>query len=140
MDNLGSHKGKVVRALIRSRGAKLFFLPKYPPDLDPIEQVFAKLKHPLRKVAARPSRPSGTRSVVAPSLHTKGSRSDGAGSKRSAKKRICPINQARCLRKKTRITDDLKKQMAETKPMGCIHLWGVISRASVSLAIRTGGV
>ena len=53
MDNLGSHKGKVVRALIRSVGAKLFFLPKYSPDLNPIEQVFAKLKHLLRKAAAR---------------------------------------------------------------------------------------
>ena len=31
MDNLGSHKGKAVRALIRSRGAKLFFLPEYSP-------------------------------------------------------------------------------------------------------------
>jgi transposase len=53
MDNLGSHKGKVVRRLIRSAGAKLFFLPKYSPDLNPIEQVFAKLKHLLRKAAAR---------------------------------------------------------------------------------------
>jgi len=53
MDNLGSHKGKAVRQLIRSAGAKLFFLPKYSPDLNPIEQVFAKLKHLLRKVAAR---------------------------------------------------------------------------------------
>jgi transposase len=53
MDNLGSHKGKVVRQLIRSTGAKLFFLPKYSPDLNPIEQVFAKLKHLLRKAAAR---------------------------------------------------------------------------------------
>jgi transposase len=53
MDNLGSHKGKVVRELIRSVGAKLFFLPKYSPDLNPIEQVFAKLKHLLRKAAAR---------------------------------------------------------------------------------------
>jgi len=53
MDNLGSHKSKVVRQLIRSAGAKLFFLPKYPPDLNPIEQVFAKLKHLLRKAAAR---------------------------------------------------------------------------------------
>jgi transposase len=42
MDNLGSHKGKAVRQLIRSAGAKLFFLPKYSPDLNPIEQVFAK--------------------------------------------------------------------------------------------------
>jgi transposase len=41
------------RALIRSAGAMLFFLPKYSPDLNPIEQVFAKLKHLLRKAAAR---------------------------------------------------------------------------------------
>ena len=53
MDNLGSHKGKAVRQLIRSADAKLFFLPKYSPDLNPIEQVFAKLKHLLRKCAAR---------------------------------------------------------------------------------------
>jgi transposase len=53
LDNLGSHKGKAVRELIRSTGAKLFFLPKYSPDLNPIEQVFAKLKHLLRKAAAR---------------------------------------------------------------------------------------
>ena len=53
MDNLGSHKGKAVRQLIRSVGAKLFFLPKYSPDLNPIEQVFAKLKHLLRRAAAR---------------------------------------------------------------------------------------
>ena len=52
-DNLGSHKGKAVRRLIRSAGAKLLFLPKYSPDLNPIEQVFAKLKHLLRKAAAR---------------------------------------------------------------------------------------
>ncbi len=53
MDNLGSHKSKIVRRLIRSVGAKLLFLPKYSPDLNPIEQVFAKLKHLLRKAAAR---------------------------------------------------------------------------------------
>ena len=53
MDNLGSHKGKTIRRLIRSAGAKLIFLPKYSPDLNPIEQVFAKLKHLLRKAAAR---------------------------------------------------------------------------------------
>jgi transposase len=53
MDNLGSHRSKTVRQLIRSVGAKLFFLPKYSPDLNPIEQVFAKLKHFLRKAAAR---------------------------------------------------------------------------------------
>ena len=53
MDNLGSHKSKAVRAAIRSVGAKLLFLPKYSPDLNPIEQVFSKLKHLLRKSAAR---------------------------------------------------------------------------------------
>jgi transposase len=53
LDNLGSHKGKAVRQFIRTAGAKLFFLPKYSPDLNPIEQVFAKLKHLLRKAAAR---------------------------------------------------------------------------------------
>jgi transposase len=63
MDNLGSHKRKAVRQLIRSAGAKLFFLPKYSPDLNPIEQVFAKLKHLLRKVGARQVEPSARRSA-----------------------------------------------------------------------------
>ena len=53
MDNLGSHKGKAVRRAIRAAGAKLILLPKYSPDLNPMEQVFAKLKHLLRKAAAR---------------------------------------------------------------------------------------
>jgi transposase len=53
MDNLGSHKGKAVRRAIRNAGAKLIFLPKYSPDLNPIEQFFAKLKHWLRKAAKR---------------------------------------------------------------------------------------
>ena len=52
MDNLGSHKGKAVRQAIRKAGARLIFLPKYSPDLNPIEQVFAKIKHFLRKAAA----------------------------------------------------------------------------------------
>lgn len=53
MDNLGSHKGRNVRQAIRTAGAKLIFLPKYSPDLNPIEQVFAKLKHRLRHEAPR---------------------------------------------------------------------------------------
>ena len=52
-DNLGSHKGKAVRKAIRSAGARLLFLPKYSPDLNPIEQVFAKLKILLRKAEER---------------------------------------------------------------------------------------
>jgi transposase len=53
MDNLGSHKGKMVRKAIREAGARLFFLPPYSPDLNPIEQVFAKLKTLLRKAEER---------------------------------------------------------------------------------------
>jgi transposase len=53
LDNLGSHKGTEIRALIRSVGARLIFLPPYSPDLNPIEQVFAKLKSLLRKAAER---------------------------------------------------------------------------------------
>jgi transposase len=70
MDNLGSHKGNAVRRLIRAAGAKLFFLPKYSPDLNPIEQVFAKLKHLLRRLRA-PSKPSAplSASSLAPSPH-----------------------------------------------------------------------
>ena len=49
MDNLGSHKAKAVRRAIRHAGARLLFLPKYSPDLNPIEQLFAKLKHHLRR-------------------------------------------------------------------------------------------
>ena len=53
MDNLGSHKGHAIRKAIRSAGARLLFLPPYSPDLNPIEQVFAKLKLLLRKAAER---------------------------------------------------------------------------------------
>ena len=53
MDNLGSHRGKAVRLAIRQVGAKLLFLPKYSPDLNPIEQVFSKLKQNLRRTQAR---------------------------------------------------------------------------------------
>ena len=53
MDNLGSHKRQAVRAAIRAAGGKLFFLPPYSPDLNPIEQAFAKLKNLLRKAQER---------------------------------------------------------------------------------------
>ena len=53
MDNLGSHKGEAIRAILRKAGARLHFLPPYSPDLNPIEQVFAKLKHLLRKAKER---------------------------------------------------------------------------------------
>lgn len=53
MDNLGSHKVAGVRKAIEAAGATQCFLPAYSPDFDPIEQVFAKLKNTLRKMASR---------------------------------------------------------------------------------------
>jgi transposase len=53
LDNLGSHKGKAARMAIERAGAELRFLPPYSPDLNPIEQVFAKLKTLLRRAAPR---------------------------------------------------------------------------------------
>jgi hypothetical protein len=53
LDNPGIHKGQAVRRAIRAAGAKLFFLSPYSPDLNPIEQVFAKLKHVIRKAQER---------------------------------------------------------------------------------------
>jgi len=52
-DNLGSHKVAGVREAIEAKGASLMFLPAYSPDLNPIEQVFAKLKALLRKAEPR---------------------------------------------------------------------------------------
>ncbi len=53
LDNLSSHKGAAVRQAIRAAGARLFFLPPYSPDLNPIEQVFSKLKRLLRRAEER---------------------------------------------------------------------------------------
>jgi len=53
IDNLASHKSQAVQNAIRAAGARLLFLPPYSPDLNPIEQVFAKLKTLLRKANAR---------------------------------------------------------------------------------------
>ena len=53
MDNLGSHKSKAVRDAIKRAGARLWFLPQYSPDLNPIEQTFAKIKHWMRMAQKR---------------------------------------------------------------------------------------
>lgn len=53
MDNLGSHKGAGIRVAIEAAGASLLYLPPYSPDLNPIENAFAKLKAMLRKAAER---------------------------------------------------------------------------------------
>jgi transposase len=53
MDKLGAHRGEKVRELIEARGAHLWFLPSYSPDLNPIEEAFSKIKALLKKKAAR---------------------------------------------------------------------------------------
>ncbi|MBQ0821926.1 IS630 family transposase [Microvirga sp. HBU67558] len=53
LDNLAAHKVAGIREMIQAAGASLLYLPPYSPDLNPIEQVFAKLKALLRKAAAR---------------------------------------------------------------------------------------
>lgn len=53
MDNLSSHKGARVRELIERAGGEVLYLPPYSPDLNPIEQAFAKLKHLLRATRRR---------------------------------------------------------------------------------------
>ena len=53
MDNLGSHKSRAVRQAITATGARLWFLPPYSPDLNPIEQCFSKIKHWMRHAQKR---------------------------------------------------------------------------------------
>ncbi len=53
MDNLGSHKAAAIRQMIRSADARLWYLPPYSPDLNPIEQAFAKIKHWMRQAQMR---------------------------------------------------------------------------------------
>jgi transposase len=53
LDNLGSHKGQAARRIVRQAGAHMLFLPPYSPDLNPIEQLFAKLKHLMRMAEPR---------------------------------------------------------------------------------------
>lgn len=53
IDNLGSHKSPEIRAMIRAVDARLFYLPAYSPDLNPIEQLFSKMKQHMRAAMAR---------------------------------------------------------------------------------------
>ena len=53
IDNLPAHKGDAVEKVIKTARARLLYLPKYLPDLNPIEQAFSKLKALLRKAAER---------------------------------------------------------------------------------------
>ena len=58
LDNLGSHRAQAIRDMILAAGAKLAFLPPYSPDFNPIEQVFAKVKHSSAWHKRAPSKPS----------------------------------------------------------------------------------
>jgi transposase len=53
LDGLGAHRTQRVRELVEARGAELLFLPAYSPDLNPIEEAFAKIKGLVRKAGAR---------------------------------------------------------------------------------------
>jgi transposase len=53
MDKLGAHRPEMIRELIEQRGCELPYLPSYSPDLNPIEEAFAKVKHILREIGAR---------------------------------------------------------------------------------------
>ncbi|MEJ7842616.1 MAG: transposase [Rubrobacter sp.] len=53
VDNLSAHKGGRVKEIVEGRGCELVYLPPYSPDLNPIEEAFAKLKALLRKAEAR---------------------------------------------------------------------------------------
>ena len=64
MDNLPAHKVAGVRAAIHATGARLWLLPPYSPDFNPIENAFAKLKASLRRPQPAPSRRSGTLSAT----------------------------------------------------------------------------
>ena len=68
MDNLAAHKVAGVREAIAAVGASILYLPPYSPDLNPIEQSFAKLKALLRKASARTRETLWT--IVRQLLHT----------------------------------------------------------------------
>ena len=64
LDSLGSHKAAAIRRAIRAARAKIFFLPAYSPDLNPVEHAFSKLKYPLPE-AAEPSKDAVWRRIGA---------------------------------------------------------------------------
>jgi transposase len=64
MDNLGSHKSVALRRIIKAAGARLCYLPPYSPDLNPIEQIFAKIKHWMRAAQNAPSTTSAATSAT----------------------------------------------------------------------------
>ena len=68
LDNLNTHCSPRVEAALRRRGVFLLFLPRYSPDMNPIEKAWSKLKAHLRSVAARA--PDTLRAALAAALQT----------------------------------------------------------------------
>lgn len=62
IDNLGSHKGSRVRRMLKAVGIKLFFLPPYSPDLNPIERCSPSSSGCCARPTNAPSRPLGVAS------------------------------------------------------------------------------
>jgi putative transposase len=73
MDNLGSHKSRAIRHAIRAASGRLFLLPKYSPDLNPIEQVFAKAAA-AKRCRTHPRDRLRSHRQPAPNLHRRGMR------------------------------------------------------------------
>jgi transposase len=65
MDNVKFHQVKGVKELIESKGARLIYLPPYSPELNPIEEMWSKIKTILRKISARTIRAFGKSIKVA---------------------------------------------------------------------------
>lgn len=76
LDHLNLHKSTAARALVEAAGATLLFLPKYSPDLNPIEAAWSKVKGLLRKAA--PGTVSKLRTAMRAALRTI-TRQDTAG-------------------------------------------------------------
>jgi transposase len=89
LDNLGSHKGKAVRQAIRTVGARLLFLPKDSPDLNPIEQVLPNSKPCCERPAPAHKKPSQTPQCDPRSIPYEGKR------RLSQKRRICANRNAK---------------------------------------------
>jgi transposase len=66
MDHLSAHKAKPVRALLDASGLAYRYLPRYSPDLNPIEEAWAKVKGLLRQAAARTA--DGLHAALGPAL------------------------------------------------------------------------
>jgi transposase len=101
LDNLPSHKVDGVQAAIEAAGAQLRYLPPYSPDLNPIEQMFAKFKACLRKIAARSVEALWTAigqtvSAVHPSCtcqHSESGKSWNGDGTRQVSTRLAPLEQ-----------------------------------------------